>query len=206
MLATSNRNMASEVAAGRFREDLFYRLNVFPLLIPSLRERPGDIIPLDGTFWGCTAHDSAAWRKSAPGGGEPAVHPWPGNVRELENVMQRALILAPGDTIEAEHLLLPNSAGDAEIFSLPLPSRQSHRDFLRSRRLFLRVPLSQPVVTAEVPANMKDLERQHILETLAKVGGSRKKAIDLLGISERTLRYKLKQYRDEGFYSDSEQD
>ena len=215
VLATSNRNMASEVAAGRFREDLFYRLNVFPLLIPSLRERPGDIVPLARHFLGL--HGARLGRVAkigASAAAKLAVHPWPGNVRELENVMQRALILAPGDTIEAEHLLLPDSTGDAQPVSAfaatpsaipPVP--QGIPSVTPTFSAMLPVlPLSQPVVATEIPANMKDLERQHILETLAKVGGSRKKAIDLLGISERTLRYKLKQYRDEGFFTDSEQD
>jgi two-component system response regulator FlrC len=218
VLATSNRNMASEVAAGRFREDLFYRLNVFPLAIPALRERPGDIVPLARHF--LALHGARLGRVAKIGAGAAAklaAHPWPGNVRELENVMQRALILLPGDTIEVEHLLLPTSAGDAEFasaFSATSPVIHAQAmgavphagNFIPPAPTFSAVAPVQPVVSAEVPANMKDLERQHILETLAKVGGSRKKAIELLGISERTLRYKLKQYRDEGFFNDGEQD
>lgn len=185
VLATSNRDMAAEVAAGRFREDLYYRLNVFPLAIPALRERPGDIVPLAEHFLALHgARLGRVARLSAGAAAKLAAHPWPGNVRELENVMQRALILVPGDVIEAEHLMLASSATPAA----PAPAAVS------------------PEPTFPAPhapsANMKDLERQHILDTLAKVGGSRKKAIELLGISERTLRYKLAQYREEGFLTD----
>jgi len=193
VLATSNRDMAAEVAAGRFREDLFYRLNVFPLAIPALRERPGDIVPLAQHF--LALHGTRLGRMAkigASAAAKLAAHPWPGNVRELENVMQRALILAPGDVVEAEHLLLPEVGATASSVSPsavpPAPT--------------FTIPASQPVVSSGSPANMKDLERQHILDTLAKVGGSRKKAIELLGISERTLRYKLAQYREEGHLDD----
>ena len=178
VLATSNRDMGKEVAAGRFREDLYYRLNVFPLQIPALRERPADIVPLARHF--AALHGSQSARFAADAEALLAAHAWPGNVRELENAVQRALILAGGDTVGAEHLQLSLQ------FAPPVEAQQ------------------HPVVQAEVgnveyfpaaPSNMRDLERQHILETLAAVNGSRKRAVELLGISERTLRYKLQQYR-----------
>lgn len=177
VLATSNRDMAAEVAAGRFREDLFYRLNVFPLHIPALRQRRGDLLPLAEHF--LSVHGARLARRACLGSSAKAkiaAHEWPGNVRELENVIQRALILAPGDIIEADHLVF--AVGTAPVVTLPTAP--------------------EPVVHVDSPANMRDLERQHILETLAKVGGSRKKAVELLGISERTLRYKLAQYREDG--------
>jgi two-component system, response regulator FlrC len=182
VLATSNRDMAAEVKAGRFREDLYYRLNVFPLAIPSLRERPGDILPLarhflvqQGSQIGRTVRfDSSAEAKLA-------AYDWPGNVRELENVIQRAVILAPAEVISPDTLSLAPS-DRPQFAQVAHPVAET-------------VPAPLPGV---IPANMKDLERQHILETLAKVGGSRKKAVELLGISERTLRYKLAQYRQDG--------
>ena len=119
-------------------------------------------------------------------------------MRELENVVQRALILAPGDGIEAEHLLL--SADVLQVAPmLATPAAVPPPPTIEAPAQ------AQPLVPAASPANMKDLERQHILDTLDKVGGSRKKAIELLGISERTLRYKLKQYREEGFFNDGEE-
>lgn len=200
VVATSNRDMAKEVVAGRFREDLYYRLNVFPLAIPSLRERLGDIVPLAKHFLAMHgARLGRTGRLSDAAAAKLAAHGWPGNVRELENVMQRALILAPGDLIEPDHLLLGASPAPAPMPAEPAPAVLPSPSFPAPP---VSSSVSQPAVSAANPANMKDLERQHILDTLAKVGGSRKKAIELLGISERTLRYKLKQYREEGFLTD----
>ena len=112
-------------------------------------------------------------------------YPWPGNVRELENVIQRALIMAAGNTINPEALnLATRPATDA------LPA---------SPEVALQGVLTESEKRVD---NMKDLDRDHILRTLAEVGGSRKRAIERLGISERTLRYKLQQYRDEGYFQD----
>jgi len=198
VLATSNRDMAAEVAAGRFREDLFYRLNVFPLTIPPLRERPADIVPLAEHF--LTVHGARLGRRAkldAAAAAKLAAYPWPGNVRELENVIQRALILAPGELIETGHLLLTETAMPTSVVQGAVPPAPN---FVTQPAAFAEP--SHPASVEGTPANMKELERQHILETLAKVGGSRKKATELLGISERTLRYKLAQYRAEGYLKD----
>jgi two-component system response regulator FlrC len=199
VLATSNRDMAGEVRTGRFREDLFYRLNVFPLEIRPCASVPATSCPWLGTASpGRLAAARRTARFAAAAEARLAAHPWPGNVRELENVVQRALIMSGSELIEAENLPLAGAvvAGGATpaavAFSGPVPAPS--------------VPaFAESPVIACAPANMKDLERQHILDTLAKVGGSRKKAVTLLGISERTLRYKLSQYRDEGFFSDDEE-
>jgi two-component system response regulator FlrC len=183
--------MAAEVKAGRFREDLYYRLNVFPLAIPALRERPGDILPLAQHF--LALHGSRLGRVarlSAAATAKLAAYAWPGNVRELENAIQRALIMAPADVIEAECLpmsMLTSVSAPAAIPAVAVPAAELGGGVGN-------VGFGPAAATA-APANMKDLERQHILDTLAKVGGSRKKAVELLGISERTLRYKLAQYR-----------
>ncbi len=180
VLATSNRDIAAEVREGAFREDLYYRLNVFPLRVPALRERPGDILPLARHF--LALHGARmVWPARLAVATEAilATHPWPGNVRQLENIIQRALIMAPSELIEPEHLMF--------AASVPLTTATA--------------PAAAPKAPENVEnsANMKDLERSHILDTLAAVGGSRLKAVEKLGISERTLRYKLKQYRDEGY-------
>ncbi|QID17263.1 sigma-54-dependent Fis family transcriptional regulator [Nitrogeniibacter mangrovi] len=191
VLATSNRDMVAEVAAGRFREDLYYRLNVFPLAIPALRERPGDIIALGRHF--LARHGERIGRQAslAADAAELMVrYPWPGNARELDNAMQRALILATGGVIGADTLRLclghtptigasPGVAASAAAEAANLAA-------------------VAPAPPAGSATNMKDLEREHILSTLRAVGGSRKKAVEKLGISERTLRYKLQQYREEG--------
>ncbi|OHC69804.1 MAG: sigma-54-dependent Fis family transcriptional regulator [Rhodocyclales bacterium RIFCSPLOWO2_02_FULL_63_24] len=198
VLATSNRDMGGEVRAGRFREDLYYRLNVFPLEIPALRQRPGDILPLARH---CLARQAAASRRTAKFAASAearlVAHSWPGNVRELENVVQRALIMTAGEAIEADSLPLtgaPTASGAAA------PAEPAGAQVAVSSA----PTFAETTVSTGSPANMKDLERQHILDTLAKFGGSRKKAVAILGISERTLRYKLSQYRAEGFFNDDE--
>jgi two-component system response regulator FlrC len=199
ILATSNRDMASEVRGGRFREDLYYRLNVFPLEIPALRQRPGDILPL-ARHW--LARQAAAARRTArfaaAAEARLVAYAWPGNVRELENVVQRALIMASGEVIEADSLPLGGVLAPIGVSS-PVASASTQ----------FTVPpapiLAGPPASADALSNMKDLERQHILDTLTKCGGSRKKAVAILGISERTLRYKLSQYRSEGFFNDDEE-
>jgi two-component system response regulator FlrC len=204
VLATSNRDMADEVAGGRFREDLYYRLNVFPLQIPSLRERPADVLALARHFVGLHGGRLGLQAKLDAGAeAKLAAHDWPGNVRELENVIQRALILAPAQLIGPEQIVFSATASGgmrlSSMPSMPAPGVQAGDGEPMSPAMDSIA--AQPFASAS-GANMKDLERQHILETLARVGGSRKKAVEALGISERTLRYKLKQYREEGFFDE----
>lgn len=180
IVATSNRDMAEAVAKGVFREDLYYRLNVFPVAIPALRQRRDDIVAIARHF--VVEHGGRLGRAGVvlSSAAETALtaHDWPGNVRELENVIQRALILSTGNVIDPERLMLaprPTAVPASSTVTVPLQEAEKKVD------------------------NMKDLEREHILRTLAEVGGSRKAAVERLGISERTLRYKLQQYRDEGY-------
>jgi two-component system response regulator FlrC len=184
VLSTSNRDMPAEVAAGRFREDLYYRLNVFPLALPALRERAHDIVPLARSM---LSRHAAANKRRVPAISDAAAsalaaHRWDGNIRELENVMQRALILAPGDEIEPAHLFLPS------------PRRQ---ELPRPAAIAASVQVEKSSIGAI--ADIKSLERQHILDTLKSAGGVRKLAAERLGMSERTLRYKLQQYREDGW-------
>lgn len=171
VIATTNRVLTDEVAQGRFREDLYYRLNVFPLEVPPLRTRSADIVPLAEHFLRCASADTGGRRAEFHAAAKALMvaHPWPGNVRELANAVQRALIMAPGSMIDLEHLQLP-ALRDAPV------------------------PVAAIAPTA-APENIKSAERDLILKTLAAVNGSRKQAVQRLGISERTLRYKLQQYR-----------
>ena len=185
IIATSNREMAEAVQKGVFREDLYYRLNVFPVAIPALRQRTEDIVALARHF--IVVHGARLGRHgvglSARAEAVLRLHAWPGNVRELENVIQRALILASQERIEPEHLNLPVLArSDTEEPPAVVAPRAPE--------------IQESAVRAD---NMKDMEREHILRTLAEVGGSRRLAVERLGISERTLRYKLAQYREEGY-------
>jgi len=168
VLATTNRDLQEMVRENRFREDLYYRLNVFPLRVPSLRERPADILPLARAFAQRMA-EAGPPVFSREAEVALASHAWPGNVRELENTVQRALILAGGERIEASHV----------VVSAPAAAPRA-------------------VAPEAAPSDIRTLERDHILETLKQVNGSRKLAVQRLGISERTLRYKLQQYRLEG--------
>jgi two-component system response regulator FlrC len=175
VLATTNRNLRSEVAAGRFREDFYYRLNVFPLTTAPLRERRDDVLPL-------AMHVLNA--RCRPGERIPALsaeaahilltHAWPGNVRELDNVMQRALILANGPVIQAENIHIE---GASEAVPSAAPSASSSG------------ALSESVSAAE---------RDLILEALRTDNGNRQAMAKRLGISPRTLRYKLAKLREAG--------
>ena len=210
VLATSNRDMPQEVAAGRFREDLYYRINVFPLEIPALRERPGDIVPLARHF---LAQHAARLKRPARLSAEAEAllpgYAWPGNVRELENTLQRMLILSQGEAVSADtvRLCLPHWDGStltpanfAAHTAMPAVA-QPLSGFPSAARaqLPLVAPLAPAATASERPTNMKDLEREHILATLRELDGSRKKTVEKLGISERSLRYKLQQYRSEGY-------
>lgn len=182
VLATTNRDLASEVAAGRFREDLYYRLSVFPLAWPPLRERPDDILPLAERL--LAAHATRQGRP-VPSLGAAAErllrsHPWPGNVRELDNAVQRALILQQGASIQPEDFCLaglPGLAASAIAGPEPLPVAEEGRG---------------------LDEGLREREFQLILETLKAEQGRRKETAERLGISARTLRYKLAQMRDAG--------
>ncbi len=177
VLATTNRNLREEVSAGRFREDLFYRLNVFPLALPPLRERPRDILPLARHL----LQQALAKGQALPRFSQGAIqllltHLWPGNVRELDNLMQRALILLNGDEIDVDIL----------SFEADAPSIQSS-------------VCSQPASRAgRLPEDLRTVEEQMIIDALSETRGGRRNVAERLGISERTLRYKIARMRDAG--------
>ena len=171
VLATTNRALNEEVAAGRFREDLYFRLNVFPLGLPALRDRPADILPLARRFAmrhsGDAAIDFAEDAKALL-----LSHQWRGNVRELDNCIHRAVIMASKPLVDAGDLFFD----DLVVFTGDSTEEES-----------------QPL-----DGDLKARERDVILSTLAAVNGNRKQACEKLGISERSLRYKLAKYRDAG--------
>lgn len=173
VLATTNRDLRAEVKAGRFREDLYYRLCVFPLAIPALRERRDDVLPL-------------AMRvlemRSQPGQRIPALsadaaqlllsYNWPGNIRELDNLLQRAMILANGPVIEAAHVRL-----------------DVQRDVTPQR-----APVPVTEIGQALRGSLRATEQSILMEAL-RGGQSRTRVAEQLGISPRTLRYKLAQLR-----------
>lgn len=171
VIATTNRALPEEVAAGRFRQDLYYRLNVFPLELPPLRERTLDIEPLVKRFLANHGQDRVLSVSDAAVE-KLAAHSWPGNIRELDNCIQRAVILASGSEIGPEAIVF-----DA------LPEAAS----------------TDPVDAPALDGDLKARERELIFSALSAVRGNRKQACARLGISERTLRYKLARFRDEGY-------
>jgi len=163
IITSTNRDLKNEVDEGRFREDLYYRLNVFPVKLPALIERPEAILPLAEYF---LARYSAEFGKKVSGFTEDALellksYHWPGNIRELQNVIERAVILA-GNEIDAHHLKLD-------------------------------VPQDGELALTKDKA-LKSIERDTIVKTLSETGGNRKKTADILGISLRTLQYRIKEY------------
>jgi two-component system, response regulator FlrC len=183
VIATSNRQLLLEVVAGRFREDLYYRLNVMPLRLPALRDRPRDIIPLAERVLARLAQNGSRLKLAPAAEARLAAHSWPGNARELDNVMQRASVLATGAVL-----------GDADIVfateSAAAPAPTAAADGV--------APAAEPAAgRAEEPlrVELRDHEKGLILDALKNSHGSRKDAAEKLGISPRTLRHKLAQLR-----------
>ncbi len=177
VIATTNRRLREEVAAGRFREDLYYRLNVFPLAIAPLRLRRDDVLPLAMQL--LTAHCRPGEQipaLSAEAAHRLLTYSWPGNVRELDNLLQRALILLNGPVIGAEHIQfeLANEAPPGET------------------------ALTAQCSVASLAGSLIQAERDLILDALKSGQGNRREAAERLGISPRTLRYKLARLREAG--------
>lgn len=181
IIATSNRNMEQTVKEGGFREDLYFRLNVVNLRLPSLAERPGDILPLAEHFANKYADTNDVPKRPLSDDAVKKLtgYQWPGNVRELENTMHRAVLLATGDEIDAAAILL-TSEDSAAAAATPANGADEGTQALVGR-------------------TVADVERELIIDTLQHCLGNRTHAANILGISIRTLRNKLKQYGSEGF-------
>ena len=215
VLATTNRRLREEVAAGRFREDLYYRLNVFPLALSPLRMRRDDVLPL--------AMQLLSGR-CRPGERIPALsaeaahllltYPWPGNVRELDNLLQRALILVNGPVIRPEHIQF-ELANDATVSSggggitIANITRRGNTRTVTEIKSFAgsasAAGSTNAAANESAPPNGRSLanslgqtERDLILDALRNGQGNRREAAERLGISPRTLRYKLARLREAG--------
>jgi len=168
--AATNRDIEKAVAEGRFREDLFYRLNVIQVHVPPLRERRGDILPLARHF--AEAFAGGKIRFSGAASAALEMYEWPGNVRQLRNAVERACLLSRGEVVLPEHF-------PAKICPADFPSHALQDQ-------------SQGTL-------MEDVERAAILSALAETGGNRTRAARRLGISRRSLIYKLQKYKEEGY-------
>jgi len=187
ILATSNRIMEDAVAQGNFREDLYFRLNVVNLMLPPLKDRPKDTPVLAKHFIKkyAEANDVAPLPLSPEAEQALQAHSWPGNVRELENIMHRAVLMAQGDTIGPEAIMISGQAVSSQAANdSQAVTGATDADGRPTREL--------------VGKTVADVERDLIIDTLQHCLGNRTHAATILGISIRTLRNKLKQYSIEG--------
>ena len=209
LLATSNRDLEQHVRDGNFREDLYFRLNVFNLQLPALRERPGDI-PVLAAFFAkkyAEANGLPARPINAQAATKLSAHHWRGNVRELENTMHRAVLLASGAEIDEHAIMLtgemanplvggmvaaapPSSPPQARVPETPAPAASAPAPGAPTT--------DDPATGSLVGRTVAEVERDLIIDTLEHCLGNRTHAANILGISIRTLRNKLKQYTDDG--------
>lgn len=189
ILATSNRDLAEEVKKGNFREDLWFRLNVVNLAIPALRDRPEDIKVLVGHFAEKYAKSNGMAVKPIDASAMQALltHRWQGNVRELENTLHRAVLLATGDTISVNAILLPDGSRPGSTAATSSQGTTS-----------AGYGADAAATDALVGRTVADVERDLIIDTLQHCLGNRTHAANILGISIRTLRNKLNQYQTSG--------
>ena len=181
-IAATNRHLQAEVKRGTFREDLFYRLNVIPFVVPPLRDRREDIPLLAGFF---LSRFSRTMRKSARCFSEEAMrrlesYPWPGNVRELENTIQRAIALSDSDVIHEADLFHADQASAAAAATTHAPAAADREEF--------------PDGGMDLEGRLAEIEKGYILQAIRKTDGHLTKAADILRISFRSLRYKVKKY------------
>ena len=167
ILATTNRNIKEEVQEGRFREDLYYRLSVFPITLKPLRQRADDILPIIESLLHKYRDIRGNVKLSEEAKNKLVEYHWPGNVRELDNVIQRSMVLCTDNEILPEHIFLDEHE---EI---------KHKEIQQE-------------------GSLKENETSMILHALEEGNGSRKRAAEKLGISPRTLRYKLARLKDQG--------
>lgn len=179
VISTTNREIEEDIREGRFRKDLYFRLNVIPIKVPPLRDRRDDIIPLASHFIAKVARREGMEEKFLTSEAKDSLlgYSWPGNVRELENVIERSMILNDGTAITAETVTLGMEGGP---------------DILEQH--------------VAVGTTIHDMEKNLIMSTLQSVEGNRTKAASLLGISIRTLRNKLNEYSGKSQFSDASPD
>lgn len=182
IVSASHRDLEHEVEAGRFREDLFYRINVVTLEVPALRDREGDILRLAHHFLSRAAERTARAKLNISQAAAELLmsYPWPGNVRELENAMERAVALAHSEEVVPNDLPLKvrEYQASAAAMSVDVP------------QVVGATPLKEPYVLS-----LEEVERRHILRTIEQLGGNKALAATLLGLDRRTLYRRLEKYQ-----------
>jgi len=188
VIATTNRNLREYVDQGKFRLDLYYRLNIFPLKIPPLRERPSDIEPVTMYYLAKYAEQFQSTIVGISNGALEKLgrYHFPGNVRELVNIIERAVILSVGsDLVTEDHLVLDDEISVESTARVMSPEAQGMVD----DDLVSFLPGSEPLT---------EVRRKIILGTLERFGGNRTRTAEALGVSLRTIRNKLRDYRERG--------
>jgi DNA-binding NtrC family response regulator len=199
ILATSNRDLEQSVQKGEFREDLYFRLNVVNIRLPALRERPSDILPLAQFFTDKYAEANGVPKKKLSKDSQKklSAYNWRGNIRELENTMHRAILMSLENEIEPDAIHISDTA-----FSTGIGSSAATPNNAPSASGVGKVssgPVKNTgVVEGMIGRTIADVERDMIINTLDHCLGNRTHAANILGISIRTLRNKLSQYKDEG--------
>ena len=176
IVATTNADLKACIQEKKFREDLYYRLNVIPVRVPPLRERPGDMAMLADHFLAKYAAENGKRKPSLPAetAAALAAYPWPGNVRELENVIERAVLVCREDHLRPWHLALDGNGSP--------PAATAREE-------------AAPAAAAGESTTLRDMEKNLIFSTLKKVRGNKTRASEILGISVRTMRNKLNEYK-----------
>lgn len=203
ILATSNRDLEKAVQKGEFREDLYFRLNVVNIRLPALRERPNDIPVLSQFFADKYADANGVGKKKLSKASleKVAAYNWRGNIRELENTMHRAILMSMEDELEPDAIHLQDTAfttGHADVTPASPPSNPPASGGTGAERARGETPKNLAAVETLIGRTIADVERDMIVNTLGHCLGNRTHAANILGISIRTLRNKLAQYKDEG--------
>jgi two-component system response regulator PilR (NtrC family) len=191
LISATHQNLAACVEAGKFRQDLYYRLNVIELGLPPLRERKDDIGLLAGAV--LQRLSGAARMQLSPQALQTLCeHSFPGNVRELENILERALAFASGDTIDAQDLALkPLGTAPAAAAPSPVRSEPAAEPEPAAAAVVEAPPATSPSTPGSLPQQLDKVERRLILDALARTRYNRTQAADLLGLTLRQLRYRM---------------
>ena len=203
IIATSNRDLQTSVQKGEFREDLYFRLNVVNIPLPPLRDRPSDIVRLSQFFADKYADANGIARKGVSAQAQDKLKScaWRGNIRELENTMHRAILMSAQDEIEAEAIFIQDGGAMAAPATAPIPAAANAPDpaGVSSASAAATPTVTNPGgVENMIGRTIADVERDMIINTLDHCLGNRTHAANILGISIRTLRNKLNQYKDAG--------
>ncbi len=188
VIAATNKNLAEAILQREFREDLYFRLSTFKLRVPALQQRPGDILPLVARLLARHAADGQPYRVNAEAQAQLLAYAWPGNVRELENVVLRAIVICSDHLITHEHLMFDHSAA-LPVLAAAAPVEADLSSLLPQQPIDAPAPIG-----AGLQANVKCSE-QRLIQAALETTQSRDAAAKKLGISPRTLRYKMAKFR-----------